>query len=164
MSNRILLGKNTNSNHGFSSSSPGYGLYVSRSSNHDVLTCTQDQLSFNTSATNTGNAASYIDVGLFQVMPASTNADGTVEAVAEINITAGSTITFNFSNLYASILAAFALFFANFNFGTSGSATASGSVTTTTTSTTSAQIVNSTSSSLSARRAVWNPISSNAFF
>jgi len=164
MSNRVLLGKNVNSNHGFSTSSPGYGLFISRSNSHNVLTCTQDQLSFNTSATNTGSASSFIDVGMFQVMPSGSNSDGTVETVTEINISAGATINFNYGNLYASIVAGLALFFANFNFGNSGSASSSGAVTTTTTSTTTASVVNSTSSSISARRVLWNPISSNAFF
>ena len=30
MANRVLIGKNVNSNHGHSSASPGYGLYISR--------------------------------------------------------------------------------------------------------------------------------------
>ncbi len=35
--NRILIGKNTNSNLGYSSSSPGYGIYVSKSTEVNVF-------------------------------------------------------------------------------------------------------------------------------
>jgi len=163
MANRILLGKNTNSNHGFSTSSPGFGLYISRSSNHNVLTCTQDQLSFNTSNTNTGSATTFVDVGLFQIMPAATNSDGTVATATTVNITAGQTITINWSALY-SILAGLNLFFGLGAIGAGGTNTASGGLTTTTTSTTSASVANSTGATISSRRVLWNPISSAAFF
>ena len=78
MSNRVLLGKNTNTNHGHSSGSPGYGCYISRkASDINVLTCTADELIFNTDK----GSGTRIDAGMFQMVPSSS---GRVREVIQV--------------------------------------------------------------------------------
>mgnify|MGYP003112378234 FL=1 len=63
---RVLIGKNTNSNHGFSNGSPGFGIFVSRPGK-DVTTCSADELILNTSNTNqTGSG--FVSAGMFQAL------------------------------------------------------------------------------------------------
>jgi len=62
---RVLVGKNTNSGHGFSSSSPGYGLFVSRPGK-DVTSCSADELILNTDANQSGT--SNVAKGMFQAL------------------------------------------------------------------------------------------------
>mgnify|MGYP001341549085 CR=1 FL=1 len=85
MSNRVLLGKNTNTNHGHSGGSPGYGCYISRkaASGDDisVLTCTSDELIFNTDK----GSGSRVDKGVFQMVPTSSGAARAVITVAPGN-------------------------------------------------------------------------------
>ncbi len=82
MSNRVLLGKNTNTNHGHSSGSPGYGCYISRKANDiNVLTCTADELIFNTDK----GSGDVVDAGIFQIVPSN---GGRAREV--IQITAGN--------------------------------------------------------------------------
>ena len=167
MGNRVLLGKNTNTNHGFGST-PAYGLWISRSTGKNVLNCSRDQLSFSTTATTTGSSTAFSDVGQFQIMPASVNSDGTVETVAVTTIAAGASITFNFTQLYSfsSAFASFALLFRGS--GSSGSSAGANStasvVSTSNTTSTQTSIGNSSSSSVTIRTALWNPISTSAFF
>jgi hypothetical protein len=82
MSNRVLLGKNTNTNHGHSGGSPGYGCYISRKADDiNVLTCTADELIFNTDK----GSGTRIDKGIFQMVPSS---DGRAREI--IQVTAGN--------------------------------------------------------------------------
>lgn len=67
--NRILIGKNTNSNLGYSSSSPGYGIYVSKAGSN-VLTCGKDDLLFSTDSGQTGT--NFVSKGMYQAMPVRT--------------------------------------------------------------------------------------------
>lgn len=81
MANRVLLGKNTNTNQGHSGGSPGYGCYVSRKAasgdDINVLTCTSDELIFNTDK----GSGTRVDKGIFQMVPTST---GTVTSVITV--------------------------------------------------------------------------------
>jgi hypothetical protein len=85
MANRVLMGKNTNTNHGHSGGSPGYGCYISRKAasgdDINVLTCTSDELIFNTDK-GTGTR---VDKGIFQMVPTSTGAARAVITVAPGN-------------------------------------------------------------------------------
>ena len=67
--NRVLIGKNTNSNLGYSSSSPGYGIYVSKAGSN-VLTCGKDDLLFSTDSGQTGT--NFVSKGMYQAMPVRT--------------------------------------------------------------------------------------------
>ena len=85
---RVLIGKNVQSNHGHSTSSPGYGVYVSRPGK-DVKTCTADELVFNT---DNGTATSLARViGMFQLAPIDTSNNTTSSET--INASATSTIS-----------------------------------------------------------------------
>lgn len=97
MANRLLLGKNTNTNHGHSTSSPGFGLYVAREGK-DVLNCTADELIFNTDNGSTGTLTRVR--GLFQLAPIDSNNNST----STTTVTSGSTATIDLSSI-------------NFNFG-----------------------------------------------
>jgi len=90
MANRIAIGKTTNANLGYSSSSPGHGIYMSRLGK-DVLTCTPDQLLLNTDR----GSAPRIDKGVFQVVPAS-NGTSTSQTV---QVTSGGTGSVNLTNV-----------------------------------------------------------------
>jgi hypothetical protein len=90
MANRIVIGKTTNSNLGYSSSSPGFGIYLARSGK-DVLTCTADQLLLNTDR----GSAPRIDKGMFQVVPAS---NGTTTSQT-VQVTSGNTGSVNLVNV-----------------------------------------------------------------
>ena len=86
MANRILVGQNTNSNHGHSGGSPGFGAYISRSGKN-VLSCTADELILNT---DNGQATSISKVfSMFALPPVNTNNDASVSN----NITTGATVT-----------------------------------------------------------------------
>ena len=92
MANRILAGKNINSNHGHSSGSPGHGIYVSRPGKN-VLSCTADELTLNT---DNGQATSASRVfSMYQLVPINSSND----AAASNNITTGATITIDISNI-----------------------------------------------------------------
>ena len=67
---RVLVGKNVNSNHGFSTSSPGFGVFVSRPGK-DVTTCSADDLLMNTSNSNQ-TGSSFVSPGTFQALPVRT--------------------------------------------------------------------------------------------
>jgi len=92
MANRLILGKNINTNHGHSSGTPGYGLYISRPGK-DVTTCTADELVFNTDNGSTG-ALSRIR-GLFQLAPIDTSNNTSTTTT----ISAGSTATIDLSSV-----------------------------------------------------------------
>ena len=62
---RVIIGKNTNSNHGFSNGSPGYGVFVSRPGK-DVTTCSADELILNTDANQSGT--SNVSKGMYQAL------------------------------------------------------------------------------------------------
>lgn len=64
--NRVLIGRNTNSNLGYSSSNPGYGIYVSKAGSN-VLTCGKDDLLFSTDSGQTGT--NFVSKGMYQAMP-----------------------------------------------------------------------------------------------
>ena len=95
MANRLLLGKNTNSNHGHSTSSPGYGLYISRPGK-DVETCTADELIFNTD--NGASTSISRAIGLFQI-PAIPIAGGGTDSSVSSTVSAGSTATISISSI-----------------------------------------------------------------
>lgn len=86
--NRILLGKSTNSNLGHGSGT--YGLFICRDGD-DITNCTKDQLVFSTDTV--GNASGAIDLGQFQVLPTS----GTTADVS-VSVSSGSSATVNFTN------------------------------------------------------------------
>jgi len=113
MANRVIIGKNTNSNHGHSTGSPGYGLYISRSGK-DVTTCTADELLFNTDNGTTG-ALSRIQ-GIFLCAPVNTNNDTSVTTT----VSAGSTATIRLSTVN------YDFSFGFIGFGTTSLATGSG--------------------------------------
>jgi len=92
MANRLLLGKNTNTNHGHSSGSPGFGLYVAREGK-DVLTCTADELIFNTDNGSTGTLTRIR--GLFQLAPIDTSNNTT----STTTVSSGSTATIDLSSI-----------------------------------------------------------------
>lgn len=95
MSNRVLLGKNTNSNHGHSGASPGFGLYISRPGK-DVTTCTADELIFNTdngSATSLGRI-----ISLYQLIPLPVTGGGT-DSTVTTSVAAGGTATIDLSSI-----------------------------------------------------------------
>ena len=99
---RVLIGKNTNTNHGFSNASPGFGVYVSRPGK-DVTTCSADDLIFHTDKGQTGS--SFVAAGLFQATEVRRVAN---VPRADLSITASSTgsqITIN--NVYSSLGATF---------------------------------------------------------
>ena len=86
MANRVLVGKNTNSNHGHSGASPGFGAYISRSGKN-VLSCTADELILNT---DNGQATSISKVfSMFALPPVNANNDVSVSN----NVTTGATVT-----------------------------------------------------------------------
>ena len=96
MANRILLGKSTNSNLGHPSGGK-QGLFIS-AIGRDVLSCTKEQLSFNTD--HIGNSGGAIDVGHFQVIPM-LNASNAQVTVINISTTAGQNRAFSNANLGA---------------------------------------------------------------
>jgi hypothetical protein len=90
MANRISIGKTTNSNLGYSSGSPGFGIYMARSGKN-VLNCSPDQLLLNTDR----GSAPRIDKGMFQVVPAS---NGTTTSQT-VQVTSGNTGSVNLVNV-----------------------------------------------------------------
>jgi len=95
MANRIILGKNTNSNHGHSSSTPGFGLYISRPGK-DVTTCTADELIFNTD-NGTGTSLGRI-ISMYQLAPIP-QAGGGTNTTTTSSITAGNSVTLDISSI-----------------------------------------------------------------
>jgi|TARA_B110000858_G_scaffold88719_1_gene102498 hypothetical protein len=95
MANRIILGKNTNSNHGHSAGSPGYGLYVSRPGK-DVTTCTADELIFNTDS-GQGTSLGRI-ISMYQLAPIP-QAGGGTNTTTTSSISAGTTVTLDISSI-----------------------------------------------------------------
>lgn len=92
LANRILLGKNVNTNHGHSTGSAGFGLYVSRPTKN-VLTCTADELIFNTDNGSVTDVSRII--GIFQLAPITVGNATTTTT----NLTSGSTATIDISNV-----------------------------------------------------------------
>lgn len=95
MANRIMMGKNTNSNHGHSTSSPGYGLYISRPGK-DVTTCTADELIFNTD-NGQGTSLGRI-ISLYQLAPIPQVGGGTATTTTS-SISGGATVTLDLSSI-----------------------------------------------------------------
>lgn len=95
MANRLILGKNINSNHGHSAGSPGYGLYISRPGK-DVTTCTADELIFNTD-NGTGTSLGRI-ISMYQLAPIPVVGGGTTTTVTT-TVSAGSTATLDLSSI-----------------------------------------------------------------
>jgi hypothetical protein len=95
MANRIILGKNTNSNHGHSSGTPGFGLYISRPGK-DVTTCTADELIFNTD-NGTGTSLGRI-ISMYQLAPIP-QAGGGTNTTTTSSITAGNAVTLDISSI-----------------------------------------------------------------
>jgi len=92
MANRILVGKNTNSNHGYSGASPGFGAYVSRPGKN-VLSCTADELILNT---DNGQATSVSKVfSMFALPPVNASNNASVSN----NVTSGATVTIDISSI-----------------------------------------------------------------
>jgi hypothetical protein len=95
MANRIILGKNTNSNHGHSSGTPGFGLYISRPGK-DVTTCTADELIFNTD-NGTGTSLGRI-ISMYQLAPIP-QAGGGTNTTTTSSIAAGNAVTLDLSSI-----------------------------------------------------------------
>ena len=95
MANRLILGKNINSNHGHSAGSPGYGLYISRPGK-DVTTCTADELIFNTD-NGVGTSLGRI-ISMYQLAPIPVVGGGTTTTVTT-TVSAGSTATLDLSSI-----------------------------------------------------------------
>ena len=89
---RVLIGKNVNTNHGHSTSSPGYGVYVSRPGK-DVKSCTADELVFNTD-NGTGTSLARV-IGMFQLAPIDTNNNTTPSNF----VNGGATVNINISSV-----------------------------------------------------------------
>jgi len=101
--NRVLIGKNVNTNQGYSTSSPGRGIYVSRPGK-DVKTCSSDDLIF---ATDTGKTSTdFIAKGLYQAMPVAYS-NNVPTAVAQVTAVS-STATISVTNFYGSLSGSFA--------------------------------------------------------
>jgi len=95
MANRLILGKNTNSNHGHSSGTPGFGLYISRPGK-DVTTCTADELIFNTDS-GQGTSLGRI-ISMYQLAPIP-QAGGGTNTTTTSSVTAGNTVTLDISSI-----------------------------------------------------------------
>ena len=93
---RILLGKSTNSSLGHPSGGK-FGLYIS-GNGRNVLSCTKDQLNFNTD--HIGNNSGAIDIGHFQVIPM-LNASNNRVTVLDFSTSAGNSTAFSTANLGA---------------------------------------------------------------
>ena len=94
MANRVLAGNR---------SSGGYGLYVSRPGNNNVLDCANDKLMFNTNSGETGS--SFFSAGHFQVVPVSGGTGGTAPTVSSnTTISAGQTASPSYQNFAAAKL------------------------------------------------------------
>ena len=96
MANRIVLGKSTNSNLGHPSGGK-QGLFIS-AIGRDVLSCTKEQLSFNTD--HIGNSSGAIDVGHFQVIPM-INASNNLVTFVDVSTSAGNSSSSSIKNLGA---------------------------------------------------------------
>ena len=154
MANRILLGKNVNSNHGHSSSSAGFGLYVSRQTKN-VLTCTADELIFNTDNGLTTDVSRV--VGMFQLAPIDTSNNTT----ATTNVNANSTATISVSSVN------FGLSLRFIGYGRTSITSGSGSGVATYENNFSANTItirNTTSNSLQVKSFLAPRYTSNAFF
>ena len=92
---RIILGKNINSNHGHSSGTPGFGLYISRPGK-DVTTCTADELIFNTD-NGSGTSLARI-ISMYQLAPIPVVGGGTTTTTTS-TVTAGNTATLDLSSI-----------------------------------------------------------------
>jgi len=117
MANRLILGKNVNTNHGHSSGSAGFGLYVSRTGK-DVTTCTADELIFNTDNGSITDVSRVI--GMFQLAPITTAGDTTTTTT----LSSGATATIDLSNITFNNAFGF-IGYGNLNISTSSSTSAS---------------------------------------
>ena len=95
MANRIVLGKSTNSNLGHSGGKQG--LFIS-AIGRNVLSCTKEQLSFNTD--HIGNSSGAIDIGHFQVIPMIIASNAQV-TVLDFSTSAGASSAHTTANLGA---------------------------------------------------------------
>ena len=95
MANRVIIGKNINTNHGHSNASPGYGIYVSRPGKN-VESCTADELIMNTDS-GQGTSLGRI-IGLFQLPAIPLQGGGTATTVST-NVTANTTTTISVANI-----------------------------------------------------------------
>jgi len=88
MANRVLAGNR---------STGGYGLYVSRPGNNNVLDCANDKLMFNTNSGETGS--SFFSAGHFQVVPVSGGVGSTAPVTfSSTSISAGATANPTYQN------------------------------------------------------------------
>ena len=88
MANRVLAGNR---------STGGYGLYVSRPGNNNVLDCANDKLMFNTNSGESGTA--FFSAGHFQVVPVAGGTGGTAPTVSSSTVVAaGSTASPSYQN------------------------------------------------------------------
>lgn len=89
MANRVLAGNRA---------SGGYGLYVSRPGNNNVLNCANDKLMFNTKSGETGT--NFFSAGHFQAVPVSGGTGGTAPTVSSsTTISGGATATPTYQNI-----------------------------------------------------------------
>ena len=101
--NRVLIGRNTNSNLGYSSSSPGYGIYVSKAGSN-VLTCGKDDLLFSTDSGQTGT--NFVSKGMYQAMPVRT-VNNVPRADFDLSVSSTSTSSVSLTNFYGGLSSSF---------------------------------------------------------
>jgi len=93
--NRVLVGKNVNSNHGHSTSNPGFGIYISRDGKN-VLSCTADELIMNTDNGQGSNIGRVL--GMLQA-PAIPQVGGGTATSVSTTVNANTTATISVSNI-----------------------------------------------------------------
>lgn len=101
--NRVLIGKNTNSNLGYSSSSPGYGIYVSKAGSN-VLTCGKDDLLFSTDSGQTGT--NFVSKGMYQAMPVRVDSNNVPRADFDLSVST-TTASVSLTNFYGGLSSSF---------------------------------------------------------
>ena len=154
---RVLIGKNVQSNHGHSTSSPGYGVYVSRPGK-DVKTCTADELVFNTD-NGTGTSLARV-IGMFQLAPIDTSNNTT----SSQTVTGGATATINISNVNFNLGLGFTAFGGQSVGSVSSSSNSTNFSFTSNTGNNTISITNNTNTSVTTTAFVVPTISSTAAF
>ena len=157
MADRILIGKNVNSNHGHSGASPGYGYYISKPSKN-VLSCTADELILNTDDGASG--AAYLDKGLFYLQTVASTSDSTVSA----SISSGASANFTIADAgYGFGITAFSSYFSG-AYSSGGTGGTGYGITLNSTSSTTINITNNGGSTQTFTMAAMPVFSSSALF
>ena len=148
MANRVLAGNRA---------SGGYGLYVSRPGNNDVLDCASDKLLFNTNSGETGT--NFFSAGHFQVVPVSGGVGSTAPvSSSSTTISAGATATPTYQNFANTKVMLWGISPVISNFANAGAYTYS-SLTST-----SATLTNNAGASRTVTNLTFNLLNSSALF